>query len=159
MGSIQAYNQGKHPFTVKLITEEKVQIRDNALEACRMLINKLLDRNALGQYYFAVKVYPHHILRENKSAGGGVAGADRISSGMKHSFGTAIGRAAIANAGKDIFFVSCENEKAARTARDALTHVKAKIPSRTKVIFEKVKTVQQPIQQPISKEALTQENE
>ena len=136
MGNLKAYNQGKHSYIVRLITEEKVQIRDNALEAGRMLAGKLLDRGAPGQYYFVIKVYPHHILRENKTASG--AGADRLSSGMTHSFGVTIGRAAIVNAGKDIFFVSCENEKTARLARDILTHVKAKIPSRTRVVFEKI---------------------
>ena len=101
-----------------------------------MFVNKLLDQNALGQYYFAVKVYPHHILRENKTAAG--AGADRLSSGMKHSYGISIGRAAIVNAGKEIFFVSCENEKAARVARDALQQIKAKVPCRSRIFFEKI---------------------
>ena len=141
MGDIKKNNEGKYPYVVKLITEEKVQIRDNALESCRMLINKIMDRDAPGQYYFVVRVYPHHILRENKGGGGGVAGADRTSSGMSHSFGITIGRAAIVSAGMDIFYISCENEKAARVARDALTHVKAKLPCRSRILFEKVKNV------------------
>ena len=112
MGNSKAYREGKHPYVVRLISEEKVQIRDNSLEACRMYVNKMLDKNALGQYYLAIKIYPHHILRENKTAAG--AGADRLSSGMKHSYGVTVGRAAIVNAGKEIFFISCENEKASR---------------------------------------------
>lgn len=145
MGDIKKNKEGRHPYVVKLITKEKVQIRDNALEACRMLINKIMDRDAPGQYYFVVNVYPHHILRENKGGGGGVAGADRISSGMSHSFGTNVGRAAIVNTGMDIFYISCENEKAARTARAALTHVKAKIPCRSRILFEKLKEMPQQI--------------
>ena len=137
MGNLKAYQEGKHAFGVRLIADEKVQIRDNSLEACRMFVSKVLDRDALGQYYFAVKVYPHHILRENKTAAG--AGADRLSSGMKHSYGISIGRAAIVNAGKEVFFVSCENEKTARIARDALQEIKAKLPCRSRILFEKVK--------------------
>src|SRR3989344_44610 len=68
MGNIKDFNQGKHKFVVRYVSEEKVQIRDNALESCRMLLNKLLDTGIPGQYYFAVKVYPHHVLRENKTA-------------------------------------------------------------------------------------------
>jgi len=136
MGELKGEKRSKHTYVVRLVAEEKVQIRDNSLEACRMFVNKVLDQNALGQYYFAVKVYPHHILRENKTAAG--AGADRLSSGMKHSYGISIGRAAIVNAGKEIFFVSCENEKAARVARDALQQIKAKVPCRSRIFFEKI---------------------
>ena len=105
MGNQKAADEGKHNYLVRLIADERVLIRDNALEAARMFVGKMLDRDAVGQYFFSVKVYPHHILRENKSGGGGVAGADRISSGMKHSFGITIGRAAIVNAGIEIFVV------------------------------------------------------
>lgn len=141
MGNLKALQEGKHPYVVRLIADERIQIRDNSLEACRMYVNKVLDRDALGQYYFSVKVYPHHVLRENKTAAG--AGADRLSSGMKHSYGITMGRAAIVSAGKDIFFVSCENEKAARIARDALQEIKAKLPCRSKILFQKVKNTAQ----------------
>jgi|SRR3989344_3199150 len=136
MGDSKGFRGAKHSYAVRLLTEETVQVRDNALEASRMFVGKILDRDALGQYYLEVRVYPHHILRENKTAAG--AGADRLSSGMKHSFGITVGRAAIVNAGKEIIFVSCANEKAARVARDALIQIKSKIPGRTRVVFEKV---------------------
>ena len=66
MGDIRGFNDGKYSYIMRLVSEEKVQIRDNSLESCRLLINKILDLGAPGQYYFAVKVFPHHILRENK---------------------------------------------------------------------------------------------
>lgn len=137
MGDRKSFDTGKHKYVVTLIADEKIQLRDNALEACRQAINKMMDKNAQGDYYFIVKVYPHHILRENKSAGG-QAGADRLSSGMKHSFGVTIGRAAMLNKGKEIFFISCGTEKSARVARDALVKIKSKIPCRSRIIFEKV---------------------
>ena len=136
MGNVNAFNEGKHNYSVRLIAEERVLIRDNALEACRMFLTKKLDTEAPGQHYFAIKVYPHHILRENKIAAG--AGADRLSSGMRHSFGVAIGRAAIVNPGKEIFFISCDDDKIARIARDALIPVKAKIPGKCRIVFEKI---------------------
>jgi large subunit ribosomal protein L10e len=127
-----------HPYNVKLIAEEWSQIRDNALEACRMVITKRMDEGALGQYFIEVKVHPHHLLRENKSAAA-VAGADRISTGMTQSFGVVVGRAGMVHAGKEIFFISCTNEKAARLARDTLIMLRSKVPCKTRVVFEKVK--------------------
>lgn len=136
MGNTSDFNKGRHKFAVKLLSEEKVQIRDNALESCRMAINKEMDKFAPGNYHFQVKVYPHHILRENKTAAG--AGADRISSGMKHSFGITIGRAAIVQPGKEIFFISCVDEASARVARASLNKIKSKVPCRTRMVFEKL---------------------
>jgi len=103
-----------------------------------MFLTKIMDEKALGQYYLAIKVYPHHMMRENKSAGG-MAGADRISSGMTQSYGIVIGRAAIVRPEQDILFISCADEKIAREARDLMMTVKAKMPCRTRVIFEKLK--------------------
>ncbi len=137
MGNQSDYRKGKHNYNIKLVSKEKIQIRDNALEACRTLLNKQLEREIPGQYYFNIKVYPHHLLRENKTAAG--AGADRLSSGMKHSFGIIVGRAAMVKAGGEILFVSVTNERAAHIAKRAMGTVKSKVPCRAKVVFEKVK--------------------
>ena len=136
-GDQGAFEAGKFPFEISYVTEESVQIRDNALEACRMYLTKMLDMHALGQYFMAVKVFPHHLVRENKSAGG-MAGADRISTGMTQSYGQVIGRAAIVVPKSPIFIVSCTDEKTARIARDALNTIKPKIPARTRIVFTKV---------------------
>mgnify|MGYP001574199768 CR=1 FL=1 len=136
MGNQQDYNQGKHKFIVRFLSTEKAQVRDNALESVRMWLNKILDEKVPGEYYLVVKTYPHHILRENKTASG--AGADRLSSGMSHSFGSVEGRAAIVLAGKEIFFVACETEQGARIAREALTAIKAKMPCRSRIFTEKI---------------------
>jgi large subunit ribosomal protein L10e len=136
MGDGSAYRKGKHKFELRLIATEKVQIRDNSLEACRLLVNKQLDKAIPGAYYFIVKVFPHHIQRENKIAAG--AGADRLSSGMRHSFGVTAGRAAIVTSGKEIFFVSTTDERSARVARTALLKVKPKVPCKSRIEFEKV---------------------
>jgi len=135
-GDQTAYRQGKHPFEVSFVSKETVQIRDNSLEACRTLITKNLEKRIPGQYFFNIRVHPHHMLRENKTAAG--AGADRLSSGMKHSFGTVVGRAALVRPGKTIFFVSCSSEQAARSVREVLKMVKPKVPCKGRVVFEKV---------------------
>lgn len=136
-GNEADYRAEKHTYNVRLIVEEKTQVRDNALEACRMFLTKMLDEGALGQYYLIMKVHPHHFIRENKSAAA-VAGADRISTGMTQSFGVVIGRAALVKQGQEIIFVSCANEKTAKVARDALIALKSKIPARCRVAIEKL---------------------
>ena len=139
-GNIKDYEEGKHNFEVRLVSYEKiiVQVRDNALEASRMLVNKTLEKNSPGQYYMEIKAHPHHFLRENKSAAA-VAGADRISTGMSQAFGSIIGRAARVHPAGEIIFISCTNDKTARLARDTLVKVKSKMPCKTKVIFTKLK--------------------
>ena len=135
MGNTKDSISGKYAYHVRMFSTEKVQIRDNSLEACRMAVNKILDLKIPGNYLFQVKVFPHHILRENKIAAG--AGADRLSSGMSRSFGVTIGRAAIIVPGKELFTISVPDENSARVARDALQKIKAKIPCRNRIVFEK----------------------
>lgn len=77
---------------LKLIAKEDVQIRDNAIEAARVMCNKFLERKVgTENYYLKIVKYPHHVLREHPIAMG--AGADRYSQGMRLAFGRPIGRA------------------------------------------------------------------
>jgi len=136
MGDQKGYNTGKFKFSISFISDENIQVRDNALESCRTLLNKALDKKLPGQYFLHINVYPHHILRENKTAAG--AGADRLSSGMKHSFGVTIGRATIVTPGKTLFMIAILDEKGVREARKIMTTVKPKMPCRGKVVFKKL---------------------
>lgn len=136
MGDVNGYNEGKHHFKITLVAENGVQVRDNALEAGRMLLHKLLEEQIPGQYYMLVKMYPHHLLRENKLAAG--AGADRMATGMTQSFGVVVGRAAFSHPGKEIMMVTCTDERAARIARDACATIKPKFSCRTRVVFQKL---------------------
>jgi large subunit ribosomal protein L10e len=137
MGNIQAYQGGKFPTVLRLISLEKVQLRDNAIEAARQSIHKDLETAFPGQYYFGLKVFPHHILRENKMLTG--AGADRMQTGMTQSFGATIGRAALVKAGQTIYVIAVNSEKAVRVARDAIGKIKAKLPCTTRTLTEKWK--------------------
>jgi large subunit ribosomal protein L10e len=56
-----------------------------------------------ANFHFKVRVYPHHVLRENKQATG--AGADRVSEGMRLAFGKAVGTAARVASNQRIFTV------------------------------------------------------
>ena len=91
-------------YEVVLIAKENGQIRHNALESARQVVNRRLQ-NDLGQksYYLKLLLYPHHVLRENKMLSG--AHADRLQTGMAHSFGRTVGLAVQAKQGKKLFSV------------------------------------------------------
>ena len=99
MGS--ASKKAEFDVHLDLVSQEHVQIRDNALEAARISANKLFEKKILPEnYFFKVRVYPHQCLREHTMASG--AGADRISSGMRLSFGNPSGRAAVVKEGQAV---------------------------------------------------------
>lgn len=137
MGDIKGYESGKLTYVLRMISEENVQMRDNAIESARQYVNKLLDEQMPGQFYFAVKVYPHHILRENKMLTG--AGADRMQTGMQLSFGATVGRAAIVRKGKEIFVVATNSDRNIRIARDILNKIRSKLPCTISLAFEQRK--------------------
>ena len=134
MGSEPLFNAGKFPHQLTVISEEKAQVRHNALEATRQYINKKMDTEFLGQYLFKVIPYPHHIQRENKMLTG--AGADRMQTGMQLSFGKAVGKSAIVKPGSRIFFIAVTNPKAVTFVREIVREIKSKLPCRIKVLYE-----------------------
>lgn len=91
-----------YDFRISLISKDSLQIRHNALESARMIINRQLQAKMAGNYFFKINVYPHQAIRENKMLGG--AHADRIQSGMAHSFGKVAGVSARVRRGKNIMF-------------------------------------------------------
>ena len=117
---------------VNLISKDSVQIRNNALESARQIVNRRLAKH-LGPLGFSMKVtaYPHHILRENKMITG--AGADRMQTGMAHSFGKAIGTAAQVKKGKVIMSVFV-NEKDKKIAFDCLKLAAPRLPCQCIVV-------------------------
>jgi len=133
MGKEALYNKGKLPHQLGVVTTEKVQIRHNALEACRQYINKKLDKELTGQYLFKILPFPHHVQRENKMLTG--AGADRMQTGMQLSYGKPVGKAAIIKAYNKIFFIAVANEKAVNFARKVIKQVKPKLPCKVKIIY------------------------
>ena len=135
MGKTSEYKAGKLPHVLKVISLEKVQIRHNALEACRQYINKKLDKGFGGQYFFKILPFPHHVQRENKMLTG--AGADRMQSGMQLSYGKSMNKAAILKENKVIFEIGVANEKAVVFARAIIKQVNPKLPGKIRIDYEK----------------------
>ena len=136
---IRQFNMGnprkRYSRIVDLIAEESVQIRDNAIEAARISINRFLIKNVgKDNYFMRIRVYPHQILREHKQAQG--AGADRVSQGMSHAFGKPIGRAVRVRKGTVIMSVLTMVEHV-DIVRKALLRAKAKFPCEISVRVHK----------------------
>ena len=134
MGKEDLYKKRKFPYELTVVATEPVQIRHNALEACRQYINKKIDKETNSQYVFRVIPFPHHIQRENKMLTG--AGADRMQTGMQLSFGKSTGKAALLKENSPIFFVAVANPKHVAFARKVFKQIKAKLPCKTKILFE-----------------------
>ncbi len=103
---------------IDLVSKEHLQIRHNALESARQTANRVLEKGlGKGNYHLKIRVFPHHILRENPLASG--AGADRMSTGMKKSFGKVIGVAARIKEGQAIMTLRV-NQNQVKTGKLAL---------------------------------------
>lgn len=110
MGAKEA-DSDEYPVQISLRTDEDVQLRHDALEAARLSANRYLIQE-LGEnnYKMTLRKFPHHVIRENKQATG--AGADRVSEGMRQSFGKVVGTAARIDANERIFTAWCDIEDA-----------------------------------------------
>ncbi len=113
---------------LKLVSEGRVQIRHNALEAARVAASKKVQ--ILGEENFLLRVitYPHEILKENKMIA--TAGADRLQEGMRKAFGKPIGLAARVTHGSVIFELSVMKENLDK-AELAMWAAGTKLPVRT----------------------------
>ena len=116
----------KFPYVLELRSKSELQIRDNSIEAARQSSNRLLEK-VVGpsNYILRIRVFPHHILRENPLAAG--AGADRFSTGMAHSFGKPIGSAAQIRKGQVIAEIHTVKEHIGN-CRTAMKRITNKIP-------------------------------
>lgn len=124
----------KYDCTLNLISKKSLQIRDNALESARQSVVRIIEKSVgKSGFCFQIKKYPHHILRENPLAQG--AGADRMSTGMAHSFGKVMGIAAQVKAGDVIFTLSVPKQHE-ETARKALKQASSKLPLSYSIVAE-----------------------
>jgi large subunit ribosomal protein L10e len=115
------------PLEVDLLVDEACQIRHSALEAARITANRrLMKEVGRSNFHFKVRVFPHHVLRENKQATG--AGADRVSEGMRLAFGKAVGTAARVDPNQKIMTVYSTPQYLEKI-KDALRHSGHKLPT------------------------------
>lgn len=125
---------GNFNVVVSLVAEERCQIIHMALESCRVSANRVMLKGCgASGYHLKVRVYPHEVLRENKQASG--AGADRVSQGMRQSFGKAIGTAARVEVGQPILTVRVTPERFS-IVKEAFRKANTKLPIPTRLVIE-----------------------
>ena len=124
-----------YDYTYRLISEGKVQIRHNALEAARVAASKKVT--LVGEENFLLKVvtYPHLVLRENKMIA--TAGADRLQEGMRKAFGKPIGLAARVDIGDCVLELSLKAENLDK-GKEAMKAASTKLPMKTKTELVKL---------------------
>jgi len=130
MGNLQQ----EFPVKMSLIVMEPCQVRHTALEAARVAANRYLLK-AIGRndFHLKLRVYPHHVIRENKQATG--AGADRVSSGMRRAFGKPVGTAAQVQPGQKVFSLSVNPEQL-EVGKTALRRAGHKLPTPIQIVME-----------------------
>ena len=122
------------PVEVTLSAQEECLVRHNALESARVTANRYIQTHAgRDGYHLKIRVYPHHVLRHNKIAQG--AGADRVSMGMRQSFGKTVGTAARVKPGQKLITLRTSADFAL-DAKEALRKSSHKLPTpcRIKVV-------------------------
>ncbi len=124
-----------YPVQISLVVEETVQLRHGSLESARLSANRhLIKELGEGNYTMILRKFPHQVLRENKQATG--AGADRVSDGMRQSFGKIVGTAARIQAGEQLFTAWCEVDQA-EEIKEAFRRAYNKITPPCRVVVER----------------------
>lgn len=131
MGNLSA----EFPLTVSLAVKKPTELSHNALEAARIASNRYMQRRSgrLG-YHLKIRVYPHHIVRENPMATG--AGADRVQDGMRKAFGKAVSSVAIVSADQKIITIHT-NKRYFKDAKEALRRAAMKFPVPCRITVDK----------------------
>jgi len=112
-------------YIIELLPKKETQIRHNALESARQVVNRKLENLLKTDYLLQVRVYPHQILREHKMLTG--AGADRMSPGMSHAFGKPMGIAAQLKKFQAVLSISVDKNNI-NTAKEAISMARSRLP-------------------------------
>lgn len=117
-----------------LVAERAVQMRDNSVEAARIVATKFLETKLTGvNYFLKILAYPHHVIREKPIATG--AGADRYSQGMAHPFGKPVGTAIQTKPGQRLLQLRVSRQNI-ETAKKALKKFSLKISTPSRIVIE-----------------------
>jgi large subunit ribosomal protein L10e len=130
-----------YDYLFKLVSDGRVQIRHNALEAARVAASKKVVLLGEENFFLVVKAYPHLVLRENKMIA--TAGADRLQEGMRKAFGKPIGLAARVGIGDTVLELSLKAENL-EMGKKAMWAAGTKLPMKT---HTEIIEIQKPIVQ------------
>ncbi|KAJ4458814.1 putative 60S ribosomal protein L10 [Paratrimastix pyriformis] len=120
------------PCCVHLISLEKEQLSSESLEAARIAANKYITtKGGKDNFHLRVRAHPFHVMRINKMLS--CAGADRLQTGMSHSYGKPTGTVARVDIG-DVLISVRSKDSAKGAVIEALRRASMKCPGRQKVV-------------------------
>ncbi len=135
---VRQYHMGvdkKYEVEARLVALKSIQLRDVSMESARQAANKHLEKNLENNYYLQIVPFAHLVLREHSALG--VAGADRISKGMKLAFGRPKGRMARVWRG-DTFFLARVMARDLPVLRAAFTRAQIKLSGSWKLVLRDI---------------------
>jgi large subunit ribosomal protein L10e len=122
---------GEFDTTLYLIAKQAVQMRNQSIEAARIVSQSFLEKKVgLDNYFFKVLLYPHQVIREKPIATG--AGADRYSMGMSLAFGKPSTSAVQTKKNEKLMMLKV-NKNNLNIAKQALKKAALKLPTPTRI--------------------------
>jgi large subunit ribosomal protein L10e len=121
------------PFVAHMVSDEREQLSSEAMEAARIAANKNLTKFCgKDNFHLRIRAHPFHVLRINKMLS--CAGADRLQTGMRHSYGKPHGTCARVRIGQ--ILMSCRSKDSLKDAViESLRRAKFKFPGRQKIFL------------------------
>lgn len=123
------------PVTFHCVSRELEQISSEALEAARIQANKYMVKKANKDiFHMRIRAHPFHVVRINKMLS--CAGADRLQTGMRQSYGKPYGTVARVRIGQILLSLRTK-EAFSPQAQEALRRARMKFPGRQVVVRSK----------------------
>ncbi len=124
------------PLRVNLIAYDTRFYSSESLEAARIACNRYMLKNVGKEnYHLRISTYPLQILRINKMLS--CAGADRLQTGMRGSFGKPYGRASRVYTGQTVMCIRTKDAHR-KDACEALRRGKDKLPGTQRVCVSQI---------------------
>lgn len=122
-------------MTIHCVSQELEQISAEALEAARIQANKLMVKRCNKEsFHLRIRIHPFHVVRINKMLS--CAGADRLQTGMRGSFGKPNGLVARVRIGQILLSIRTKPAFVSH-AQEALRRAKMKFPGRQIIVNSK----------------------
>jgi len=120
------------PTCVHIVSGELEQIASEALEAARIQANKYMTKHTAKEaFHMRIRAHPFHVLRINKMLS--CAGADRLQTGMRQSYGKPNGTCARVRIGQILISIRTK-PNFLDIALEALRRAKMKFPGKQLVV-------------------------
>ncbi|KAH9601471.1 Ribosomal protein L10e/L16 [Trypanosoma melophagium] len=123
------------PLCIHVVSRELEQISAEALEAARIQANKYMVKRANKEaFHMRIRAHPFHVVRINKMLS--CAGADRLQTGMRQSYGKPNGLCARVRIGQILLSMRTK-ETYIPQALESLRRAKMKFPGRQIIVTSK----------------------